>query len=129
MSEFTRWYLAAFFIAVAAFYSIRIVFFKRRFRQEPVYAGVKSTEQRAGQVFGEPQLEPQAGARLMRSCFLGREPTCGYCSVANPLKGRALVPCDGEVQPFEVMNGRKDQAEIAETAIPLHVVWRRRRGR
>lgn len=37
--DFTRWYLALFFVGVAAFYSVRVVVAKRRTGVSPVFAG------------------------------------------------------------------------------------------
>ena len=41
--EFTRWYLAIFFVCVSAFYIVRILVMKRRMHRSPVYAGSPGT--------------------------------------------------------------------------------------
>ncbi len=38
-AEFTRWFLALFFLGVAAFYSVRIIVAKRQIGTSPVYTG------------------------------------------------------------------------------------------
>ena len=42
-TDFTRWFLALFFIGVAAFYSLRIVLLKRRISTSPVFTGHPGT--------------------------------------------------------------------------------------
>ncbi len=42
-SEFTRWFLALFFVSVAAFYTVRIIVAKNRMRASPVFTGEPGT--------------------------------------------------------------------------------------
>ncbi|MDJ0949341.1 MAG: isoprenylcysteine carboxylmethyltransferase family protein [Alphaproteobacteria bacterium] len=42
-SDFTRWFLALFFVGVAAFYTLRILAIKRRRRVSPVFSGRPGT--------------------------------------------------------------------------------------
>lgn len=41
--EFTRWFLALFFVGVAVFYAVRIITVRRRMRASPVFLGVPGT--------------------------------------------------------------------------------------
>lgn len=41
--EFTRWYLAIFFVGVGAFYTTRILLLKRRLHESPVFMGSPGT--------------------------------------------------------------------------------------
>lgn len=41
--EFTRWFLAIFFVAVAVFYTVRILLLSRRHRFSPVFTGAPGT--------------------------------------------------------------------------------------
>jgi protein-S-isoprenylcysteine O-methyltransferase Ste14 len=41
--DFTRWFLALFFVSVAAFYTIRIILLKRKMGISPVFAGQPGT--------------------------------------------------------------------------------------
>ena len=42
-TDFTRWFLALFFVGVAAFYTVRILVLKRRMHASPVFVGHRST--------------------------------------------------------------------------------------
>lgn len=42
-AEFTRWFLALFFVSVAVFYSVRITWLKQKAGRSPVYAGQPGT--------------------------------------------------------------------------------------
>jgi protein-S-isoprenylcysteine O-methyltransferase Ste14 len=41
--DFTRWFLALFFVSVAAFYTIRIILIKRKMGISPVFVGIPGT--------------------------------------------------------------------------------------
>jgi protein-S-isoprenylcysteine O-methyltransferase Ste14 len=41
--DFTRWFLALFFVGVAAFYTVRIIVAKRRMHASPVFSGERGT--------------------------------------------------------------------------------------
>ena len=42
-ADFTRWFLALFFVGVAAFYTVRIIVAKRRMHASPVFSGKPGT--------------------------------------------------------------------------------------
>ena len=90
-ADVTRWFLALFFVGVAAFYTVRILLLKRRSGTSPVFAGRPGTL----------HFATHAAFRLFRVAILA---VC-VGRLAWPDLDRFLVPFHGLWHPFVLLFG------------------------
>ncbi len=105
--DFTRWFLALFFLGVAAFYTLRILFLKRRMEMSPVFGGVP----------GSLHFRTHMTFRVFRVLILG---VC-VSRLAAPTLDRFLLTFDALWQPAVLLAGNCLLLTSFATIISIHL--------
>jgi len=104
--EFTRWFLALFFVGVAGFYTVRIIQVGRRLEASPVFSGD----------FGTRHWTYHAAFRFFRVLIL----VVCLVRLAWPQFDRFLVPFDGLWHPALLLTGDAMLAGGFAATIAVH---------